>query len=229
MFDRPRRLLRWFVNLDVAVLIAAGVVVISSYVLVQTIDEVVEGESDWFDTHVMQWAAKLDLPKGWNEAIRDVTALGGVAVLSLVTGAVAIYLLVSRRWHAAILLLINTVGAVIASSLMKNFFDRDRPHFAEHASYTYTSSFPSGHSMLSTTMYLTLAVLLARLEKSKWLRVYFICTALFLAFLVGVSRVLLGVHWPTDVLAGWSAGVLWATIGWFVVRYLQHRGTVESV
>ncbi len=227
MLKRVTELLRWIVNLDVAVLVGACVVVVSSYVLVKTIDEVVEGETDWFDHRVMEWAASLHLRPAVTDAVRDVTALGGVTVLTLMTTAVATYLLVRRRWQAAMLLLINAVGAVIASGLMKHYFERDRPHFAEHGAYTYTSSFPSGHSMLSTTMYLTLAVLLARLEKSRWLRVYFVCAALLLAFLVGVSRVLLGVHWPTDVLAGWSAGVLWATIGWFVVRYLQRRGAVE--
>lgn len=228
MTDRLRRVYRWIADVDLAMLIAVSVVVVSSYVLVRTINEVIRGESEWFDRMVMSYVASIPLDKRIEEAVRDITALGGAVMMSLVTACVLVYLALSRRWHAAVLLLVNSAGAVAVSMTMKYFFDRDRPDFMPHGSHTVTSSFPSGHSMLSTTLYLTLAVLLARLERSRWMRLYFVAVALLVAFLVGISRILLGVHWPTDVLAGWSAGVLWATIGWFVLRALQRRGTVES-
>jgi undecaprenyl-diphosphatase len=166
-------------------------------------------------------------PRWLEEAGRDVTALGGVVVLFLVTAGVTVYLLAVRKYHAMWLVIAATTGGFVISSVMKYFFSRERPSVVPHLSYVQTSSFPSGHSMLSAVVYLTLGVLLARLVPQRVLKLYFLAMALFLTFIVGVSRVYMGVHYPTDVLAGWTAGLVWALLCYLVARHLQKRGHVE--
>ena len=124
--------------------------------------------------------------------------------------------------------LIATGGGLVISSVLKDIIARDRPSIVPHLSYVSTSSFPSGHSMLAAVAYLTLGSLLARLVVERRVKIYILVVALLITGLVGVSRVYMGVHYPTDVLAGWSAGLAWASICWLVARALQHRGTVEK-
>ena len=113
------------------------------------------------------------------------------------------------------------------STVMKELFGRDRPDVVPHLVAVTSSSFPSGHSMLAAILYLTLGALLARFAARRT-KVYVLTVALLTAFLVGASRVYLGVHWPTDVLAGWSLGATWALVCWLAMLWLQARGEVES-
>ena len=101
-------------------------------------------------------------------------------------------------------------GGIVVSSIAKGFFDRPRPDLVPHGSIVSTASFPSGHSMMAAVAYLTLGVLIARVLADRRLKIYVLCLAMMVTVLVGVSRVYLGVHWPTDVLAGWLAGSGWA-------------------
>jgi undecaprenyl-diphosphatase len=117
---------------------------------------------------------------------------------------------------------------VLLSTVLKDLFGRPRPTVVPHLFYVSSASFPSGHSMLSAVVYLTLGSLLARLVEQRRLKVYFLSVALLLSFLVGVSRVYMGVHYPTDVLAGWSAGLAWGLLCDLVARWLQQHGAVEK-
>jgi undecaprenyl-diphosphatase len=119
------------------------------------------------------------------------------------------------------------VSGLIASTLLKDLFGRPRPDLVPYAAYASNSSFPSGHSMMSAITYLVLGALLARSQERKLLKAYFLVTAAFITVLVGISRVYLGVHWPTDVLAGWTAGAVWALLCWLLARWLQSRHTLE--
>lgn len=240
--DRAGRLYRWLrEHTNLLVLIVALLVVGGVWGFVSIADEVVEGDTQAFD----EWAVRAlrtpnpestlehplpQVPIGppWlREVGRDITALGGMAVLILVTLGVAGYLLMARKYHAMWLVLIATGSGLLLSSTLKWGFDRPRPE-VDHYSYVYTSSFPSGHSMLSAVVYLTLGSLLTRLVRERSVKVYVIAVALFLTFLVGASRVYMGVHYPTDVLAGWTAGLVWAMLCWLAARYLQQRGAVEK-
>jgi undecaprenyl-diphosphatase len=160
--------------------------------------------------------------------IRDVTALGSAPVLGFFVVAVAGSLAVRRQYHALGLLLGATLGGRLLNMLLKDLFGRPRPDFALRLTDVNSPSFPSGHAMDSAVIYLTLAALLARLVTPLALKLYFIGLAAILTFAVGLSRVYLGVHYPSDVLAGWTAGLAWALLCWTVASYLQRRGSVEQ-
>ncbi|MDP2357640.1 MAG: phosphatase PAP2 family protein [Beijerinckiaceae bacterium] len=166
---------------------------------------------------------------GWvEEAMRDLTALGGTAVLVLGSLATFGYLLMTGKTHSAFVLAASVVGAFLLSHAMKFGFSRPRPDLVPHGARIYTLSFPSGHAMMSTAVYLTLAALLARTQKKTRVKVFVIAIAAILAILVGASRVYLGVHWPTDVIAGWAGGAGWAIFCWSIMYWLQQRGQVEA-
>jgi undecaprenyl-diphosphatase len=218
----------WVGGYSLLALVAVLAIVAGVWGFVELTEEVAEGDTHRFDNTVMQWVGQHRGPKWLEEVGRDMTALGGVAVLSLVTAAVAGALATNKKYHAMWLVLIATFGGLLISTTLKWIVDRDRPQVFEHRSHVYTKSFPSGHSMLSAVVYLTLGSLLTRLVPGMWQKLYLLGVALFLTFLVGVSRVYMGVHWPTDVLAGWTAGLVWAIICWLAARALQRRGKVEK-
>jgi undecaprenyl-diphosphatase len=191
--------------------------------------EMGEGETAALDRRILlalRNPANLSDPIGsrsFEEAMRDVTGLGGFTVVTLVTlvGVVA-FLIHGRRWHALVL-----AGTVIlaefSSDLAKTFYGRPRPDLVPHGSYVYSASFPSGHSTLSAATYFTLAVLIASLEPNRGTKAMVFVLAAVMVLAIGFSRVYLGVHWPSDVLAGWSLGAAWALGGWTVLRRLTRR------
>lgn len=158
--------------------------------------------------------------------VRDITALGGVAVLVLLTALVVIFLLLAGKWQIALFVLGAVGGGQIVSTLLKLGIDRPRPDLVPHLMRETSSSFPSGHAMMSAVTYLTLGSLLARITPHRRLKIYFLFVAVLLTALVGASRVYIGVHWPTDVLAGWCVGFAWAMLCWLVARWwLKNRPT----
>jgi undecaprenyl-diphosphatase len=222
-----RSVLSWLGARGNLVIAAALAVVAGIWAFVKLLDAVQEGETRQFDEWMIRTLRQHEGPAWLQEIGRDFTALGGVAVMALVTLAVAGYLLLSRRYRAMWLVIAATAGGLVLSTVLKYFIDRDRPALVEHKSMVYTKSFPSGHSMMAAVVYLTLGSLLARIMPGRVLKLYFLVLAMALTFLVGVSRVYLGVHWPTDVLAGWVGGLVWALIVWLVARHLQRKGAVE--
>jgi undecaprenyl-diphosphatase len=121
----------------------------------------------------------------------------------------------------------SVVGGMIVADLLKDLFQRPRPEIVPHLAYASSTSFPSGHSMMSAVTYLTLGAILARSHDRRAVKAFFLLVAALICFLVGVTRVYLGVHWPTDVLAGWTAGAVWALLCWVTARWLQSRRTLE--
>lgn len=196
-------------------------------------EEVLEGDTSAFD-----WAVLLALrnpndlsdpigPAWVEEMARDITSLGSHVILALISIAVIGYLVMVRKRGAALLVFASIGGGMLLSALLKNAFERTRPDLVPHAVQVYTASFPSGHAMLSALTCLTLGALLMRVQPSRRVKAYLLSVAIIVTVLVGASRVYLGVHWPTDVLAGWCVGATWAILCWLVALWLQRRGQVE--
>lgn len=187
-----------------------------------------------FDTEILlafRQVGQPGVPIGapWLEgAMRDITSLGSVSVLVLVTAATIIYLLLIRRPATAVLIFVAVAGGQALSSLLKVGVDRPRPELVSHLVTETSLSFPSGHAMLSAVTYLTLGSLAARFLPGRTTKVYVLSLAVLTTLLVGVSRIYLGVHWPSDVLAGWCAGFAWAMLCWLVARLLQRRKVVDN-
>jgi undecaprenyl-diphosphatase len=227
------RLMEWVGRYETSVIIAILASVAAIWIFIEIADEVREGDTLTFD----EWAIRTlrqpeDLsvpigPKALHVVGRDLTALGGVTFLALLTMSVGGYLWLRKMYAAAILVVAITLGGSLSSIALKGFYDRPRPALVPHLTDVSTSSFPSGHAMLSTVVFLTLGTLLGRFTAERRLRAYFLGIALTLCVLVGLSRVYMGVHYPTDVLAGWVAGLAWGLICWLVTYELQRRGIIE--
>jgi undecaprenyl-diphosphatase len=229
-----RRISHWASDVEPVVLVSLLVIVAGIWGFISLADRVQEGRTQAFDERVLTAVRRLENPAQpvgppWMAEVgRDVTALGGVAVLLLATVAVLGFLGLSRKLGLMTFVLLATLGGLGLSSLLKVLFVRPRPSVVPHLSHAYTSSFPSGHSLMSAVVYLTLGALLTTLVTRRRLKVYILAVSLSLTGLVGISRVYMGVHYPTDVLAGWMTGLAWAVLCWTIARWLQRRGAVES-
>jgi undecaprenyl-diphosphatase len=221
-------------NVEPIVLAVLAVGIASLWGFIEVAEEVFEGDTQAFDRWMLeamrdpQNPAEPIGPRWVEEMGRDATALGGIAWLTFTTVAIAVFLWLDNKTHMMAFTLAATIGGALVSMGLKGLFARPRPDLVPHLSHVYTSSFPSGHSMLSAVVYLTLGSLLAAVMPNRKLKVYVLFVAILLTIFVGVSRVYLGVHYPTDVLAGWLAGLVWALGCWLVARWLQVRGQVEQ-
>ena len=228
------RAIEWLGGHELAVMLGMLCVVGSTWGFLVLASEVVEGRTKTFDDRLLMALrvpgdpARPIGPEWVSETARDVTSLGSTVVLWLATLGVAGFLALDRRYAAMVFLLGAVFSGGALSFGLKAAFERPRPELVPHLMRVYFSSFPSGHSMMSAVVYGTLGALLSSLVAKRRLKAYFLSLAAILAAMVGVSRVYLGVHYPTDVLAGWSAGLGWATLCWLVARRLQHRGSIES-
>lgn len=166
-------------------------------------------------------------PTWLEELMRDVTALGGNGFVFLLASIVIGYLLIEGQKRLSVFLVGSMLGGLGLSLVLKQWIDRPRPDLVTHGQAVITQSFPSMHTVMSTVCFLTIAIVLGRSTKRRRLRTYLTAIGLVLAVLVGFSRVYLGVHWPTDVLAGWTLGASWALLCFFVARHLQRSAVVE--
>ncbi|MGZ3375057.1 MAG: phosphatase PAP2 family protein [Phenylobacterium sp.] len=197
--------------------------------------EVGEGETTRLDTRILMLlrnpAAPNDPigPRSLQEAMRDVTALGGVTVISLVTTVALLLFLIHRKLRHAAIFAACVGVAFVSSEGLKGFYDRPRPELAPHGSYVYSASFPSGHSTLSAAVYLSLAMLISSLEPERNTKRLVFALAGLLVLGIGFSRVYLAVHWPSDVLAGWSLGAAVALAAWIALLRFAQRDDVVGV
>lgn len=221
-------------RIDSRILLTFLILTVAGFVFAKLASEVLEGDDFAFDRWLIRGlrsAADPSVPGGpaWlQEAMLDVTALGGVSVLTLLTAIVAGYLVAARKTATALFLVAAIAGGAIAGSLLKMGFARPRPDLVAHLVNVDTTSFPSGHAMNSAVVYLTLGALLARSQKDRAVRAYLLVGAILLTLIIGFSRVYVGVHWPSDVVAGWSVGAAWAMLCSLVAKRLQRQHKIEE-
>jgi len=206
----------------VIILISLGL-----YGFIKLTEEVIEGETSGFDHRVLLWfrnPVDLSEPIGpaWLEVVvRDITAMGGLLILGLLTVAAAGYLWLSRRHYLALFVTISIPAGSLLNAMLKDLFARPRPDIVPHGTEAAFSSFPSGHAMMAAVAYLTLGALLSLSTEKTRIKIYILSWSVFLTVLVGISRVYLGVHWPTDIIAGWIAGGTWALLCLLVGHWLM--------
>lgn len=220
----------YFVRTELVLVSALAVIAALVLAFIEIADEMTEGESHGFDIAVLQWlhpdAANPSDPVGpyWmDHAAADLTALGSVAVLSVIVLLAVGFLILRRRWVEALIVVAASAGGLAISQGLKSFFGRERPPEIYRAGEVLNASFPSGHAMLSAVIFLTLGAILSQATARGPVRIYIMLAAMGLALVVGLTRVYLGVHWATDVLAGWAVGAAWAALCWLAARWLRKR------
>jgi undecaprenyl-diphosphatase len=186
-------------------------------------DEMAEGDTSAFDNALMSVlrssgpGGEAIGPAWFKNSMRDVTALGSVTFLVLITLVLVLALLFHRKRRAAAILAGTAISAQTSIEVLKFFYDRPRPDFLPHIQ-AMTKSFPSGHTTESTAIFLTIATVIASLEAKHQAKLLAYGVATFIIVAVGFSRVYLGMHWPTDVLGGWVLGAAWALAAWAALR-----------
>ena len=217
-------------NRSMRAALAAGLLA-AAFAFLHLGSEMAEGETRAFDSWLLlalRHPTDLNDPIGpaWlKSTMLDLTSLGSTAVLTLLTILVIGLVMIRRNWRSALFIAAATGGGALLSALLKIDYARPRPTLVSHLVDVSSASFPSGHAMNSAIVYLTLGLLGARAVPDALARRYIIGVAVLLTLIVGATRVYLGVHWPTDVLAGWCAGAAWALLCWGVAEALRSRGS----
>lgn len=225
---------------EIAALVALFVIAIGIVSFVELADDMTEADGIAFDNHVLAllrpYADDPGRPWGpwWlKEAAADITSLGGISVLGLFALIVIVFLLSQRKWLSSLLLVVGLAGGVALSEGLKAVFERARPPATMQAVETINASFPSGHALLSTVFYLSVAVMLTRAFPRERFKVFVLGVGILLALLVGLTRIYLGAHWATDVFAGWAVGAAWAMVLWLVAYGVarwqkRHRAALQD-
>ena len=216
---------------ELMLLLGGVAVLFLIFVFTRLAGEVFEGETQHFDKRILlalRNPADPSMPIGppWlTSAALDITALGSATLIGLVVVAVAGFLVLQGMWRTGLFVLLATSGGLFVNVALKQFFQRPRPDVVSHLREVMTTSFPSGHALTSAVVYLTLGALSMRISERRITKFYCMGMAMLTTMLVGVSRVYLGVHYPTDVVAGWLIGLSWALLCWMVERSFERRAS----
>jgi undecaprenyl-diphosphatase len=220
---------RW----ELTLLVTGIVILVLLLTITKLASAVLEGETLQFDRAILlslRDPSNLAIPKGprWVlSAALDITALGSATVLGLAVFTVAGFLVLQGLWRRALIVLSASLGGWFLNSALKQLFQRARPDVVPHLREAMSLSFPSGHALQSAAVYLTLGALMMRFAHQRLAKVYCMTVAGVATVLVGVSRVYIGVHYPTDVIAGWLIGLSWALLCWTIERSLERQAGLK--
>jgi undecaprenyl-diphosphatase len=198
-----------YATFGIFLLIGSSLAVAGTYLFAKLASRVAAGKTQAFDETVLAWFGAHRL-RGLDEVMLDITALGTGTVVVMIVTVAALFLWLTRHHYSAILLVVATVGSIVLNNLLKFGFERPRPEVISWVADAHFYSFPSGHAMSATVVYSTVAYLAGRLLAKHTARVAVMATALVVILLICVSRLYLGVHYPSDVIAGVTIGLAWA-------------------
>ena len=219
---------------EIGLLLLLATLAGGAWIFLEIADEVNSGDIVSVDERILMLFREGDDPNdpigshSVESAVRDVTALGSLTVISLLTLITVTFLFLSRRPRLALYMLVASVGGAAISYALKFLYNRPRPSLVAPDALPSDPSFPSGHAAAAAVVYLTLGLLLAHTLARRELKIYVVLLAVLLTLAVGLSRLYLGVHWPSDVLAGWTLGGMWALACWQAERMLRRRGLIEA-
>ncbi|MCW8091394.1 phosphatase PAP2 family protein [Alteromonas sp. ASW11-130] len=209
-------------SLDLPLLVVAAVCSFAIWTFVELADDAPEGDYLEIENKVLTFFRSTAAPENaigpqWVEqTAMEITSLGSIPVLSLIVILCVFHMLLIKKYGMAMLVTLSTILGGTLTFYLKEVFERARPEKVSALVDVMTYSFPSGHAMTSSIVFMTLGALLAQTVPRNIEKIYFIATALFLSFIIGLTRVYLGVHYPTDVMAGWAAGTAWALLCWSI-------------
>ncbi len=220
--------------LETRLLLCVAALAGATWSFAEITENVLAGRAGFIDQGILlalraQGEHPAPIGPAWVQAMaRDVTAMGSAVVLGTATATVAGLLCLAGQARTALFVVLSTLSGTLTMLLLKQGFDRPRPSLLTQGDLAMAASFPSGHAMVSTLVYLTLAALLTRLLPTRALKLYVLAVALLLSVAIGLSRIYLGMHWPTDVMAGWAAGAAWALASRTLVEYLAFRQRLRA-
>jgi undecaprenyl-diphosphatase len=233
-YQRPTRWLTRLERRELTFLLIGLGACILIFIFLALAGEVMEGETLAFDKKIVLSLRKPDDPSqpigpAWiTSVLVDLTALGGPVLLGLVVFSVVGFLLLQKRYWTAFFIFLTCGSGELVGYAMKSAFLRPRPTIVPHLREAFNSSFPSGHAMQSAIVYLTLGAVLMRIVEGRLTKIYTMGLAMLLTSLVGMSRVWLGVHYPTDVVAGWIVGMFWASVCWLIAQHYEGRAGIRA-
>ncbi|MBU4527294.1 MAG: phosphatase PAP2 family protein [Hoeflea sp.] len=213
-----------------------AILTLGVYVFIEIAEEMAEGEIRRIDEMLflsLRVAGDPTTPLGppwFQETAVEITAIGGYPLIILTLAAVAGFFIVTRRYGAAAYAVLAVGSGALLTQTLKQYYGRPRPDLVDHLDTVHTLSFPSGHALVTTVAYLTIASLVIGFLDDRRARIYVLSVAVFVAFIVGFSRVYVGVHWPSDVAAGWALGAAWASLSWLILHFLhlRSRGRIKQ-
>jgi len=209
----------------VGIFLAAGLVVaaLGTWIFVELAEHVQMGASQAFDDAVLRWLGAHH-STAWDNIMLEITALGTGTVVMMIVAVAALFLVLTQHKYSAMLLLISTFGGLVLNLVLKLGFNRPRPAIFVPEVRAVSSSFPSGHAMSAAIVYGTVAYLAARLHRRAWARALVMLVAMIVILLICISRLYLGVHYPSDVVAGVVIGLAWAGFCMATLEAIQRFG-----